>query len=142
MENRHETGCFSARPRGPFLSYFFLRPPQTEQKQSVINKGNKREMKTLVIRTIQLLALLIALAVPAFAEESKRGFYEGDLAGGGKIVFFVQGNHAISAYFFDVAGVQSGFAGGGAGNDGKFTLHGSSHQTITGTIGTNSITAT
>jgi len=99
-------------------------------------------MKTVTIRTIQLLALLIALAVPAFAEESKRGFYEGDLAGGGKIVFFVQGNHAVSAYFFDVAGVQSGFAGGGAGNDGKFTLHGSSHQTITGTIGTNSITAT
>src|SRR6476620_12169385 len=88
------------------------------------------------------LVLALALASPALADESKRGFYEGDLAGGGKVVFFVQGNHAISAYFFDVAGVQTGFAGGGAGNDGKFTLHGSSHQTITGTIGTNSITAT
>ena len=99
-------------------------------------------MKTVVIRTIQLLALLMALAAPALAEESKRGFYEGDLAGGGKIVFFVQGNHAVSAYFFDVNGKQSGFAGGGAGNDGKFTLHTSSQQTITGTIGTNSITAT
>src|SRR5256885_3040958 len=99
-------------------------------------------MKTVVIRTIQLLALLMALAIPALAEESKRGFYEGDLAGGGKIVFFVQGNHAISAYFFDVNGKQSGFAGGGAGNDGKFTLHTSDHQTITGTIGANSISAT
>src|ERR1044071_2057690 len=99
-------------------------------------------MKTVVIRTVQMLALLLALAVPALAEESKRGFYEGDLAGGGKVVFFVQGNHAVSAYFFDVAGVQSGFAGGGAGHDGKFTLHGSSHETITGTIGTNSVTAT
>src|SRR6476659_11519320 len=110
---------------------------QTKTGKSVLNKREKREMKTVAIRTIQLLALLIALAVPAFAEESKRGFYEGDLAGGGKIVFFVQGNHAISAYFFDVAGVQTGFAGGGAGNDGKFTLHGISHQQIPGTIGTN-----
>src|SRR5438045_9728675 len=99
-------------------------------------------MKTAITRTIQLLALVIALAIPAFAEESKRGFFEGDLAGGGKIVFFVQGNHAISAYFFDVSGQQSGFAGGGAGNDGKFTLHTDNHQTITGTIGTHSITAT
>src|ERR1043165_6135946 len=98
-------------------------------------------MKTIVIRTIQLLALLMALALPAFAEESKRGFYEGDLAGGGKIVFFVQGNHAVSAYFFDVAGMQSGFAGGGAGQNGHFTLHTSDHQTITGTIGTSAITA-
>src|SRR5256714_10972323 len=98
-------------------------------------------MKTTTARIIQLLALLMALAVPSFAEESKRGFFEGDLAGGGKIVFFVQGNHAVSAYFFDVSGKQSGFAGGGAGNDGKFTLHTNNQQTITGTIGTNSITA-
>src|SRR2546423_10116189 len=98
-------------------------------------------MKTVVIRSIQLLALLVALAISGFAEESKRGFYEGDLAGGGKIVFFVQGNHAVSAYFFDVSGQHSGFAGGGAGNDGKFTLHTNNQQTITGTIGTNSITA-
>ena len=99
-------------------------------------------MKRLVTRSIHILTLLVALALPAFAEESKRGFYEGDLAGGGKIVFFVQGNHAISAYFFVVTGKQSGFAGGGAGNDGKFTLHTSDHQTITGTIGANSISAT
>ena len=99
-------------------------------------------MKTVLLRTVQLMAVLIALALPAQAEESKRGFFEGDLAGGGKIVFFVQGNHAVSAYFFDVSGKQSGFAGGGAGNDGKFTLKTGDKQTITGTIGTNSITAT
>ena len=98
-------------------------------------------MKTAITRTIQLLALVIALAIPAFAEESKRGFFEGDLAGGGKIVFFVQGNHAISAYFFDVSGKQTGFAGGGAGNDGKFSLRTNDQRTITGTLGTNSITA-
>src|SRR2546423_7354913 len=99
-------------------------------------------MKRLITRSIHILTLLVALALPAFAEESKRGFYGGDLAGGGKIVFFFQGNHAISAYFFDVTGKQSGFAGGGAGNDGKFTVHTSDHQTITGTIGANSISAT
>src|SRR3954463_1468867 len=92
--------------------------------------------------SVLVLALAFAFAGQAFAGESKRGFYEGDLAGGGKIVFFIQGNHAISAYFFDVAGVQSGFAGGGAGNNGKFTLKTGDKQTITGTIGTNSITAT
>src|SRR6185437_8525228 len=92
----------------------FYCPPDADREIN-IQKGNNREMKTLAIRTIQLLALLMALALPAIAEESKRGFYEGDLAGGGKIVFFVQGNHAISAYFFDVSGQQSGFAGGGAG---------------------------
>src|SRR5213595_1754556 len=99
-------------------------------------------MKTVVIRTMQLLALLMALAIPALAEESKRGFYEGDLAGGGKIVFFVQGNHAISAYFFDVAGQQSGFAGGGAGGNGKFSLKTNKQLTITGTITDTTITAT
>src|SRR6266446_2051919 len=99
-------------------------------------------MKRLVTRSIHILTLLVALALPAFAEESKRGFYEGDLAGGGKIVFFVQGNHAISAYFFDVTGKQSGFAGGGAGNDGKFTLRTNDQQTISGKITGSSITAT
>src|SRR5256714_15037362 len=99
-------------------------------------------MKRAITRTIQLLALVIALASPAFAEESKRGFFEGDLAGGGKIVFFVQGNHAISAYFFDVAGQQSGFAGGGAGNDGKFSLKTNKQLTISGTITDTTITAT
>src|ERR1044071_8087607 len=99
-------------------------------------------MKTVVIRTVQMLALLMALALPAFAEESKRGFYEGDLAGGGKIVFFVQGNHAISAYFFDVAGQQTGFAGGGAGNNGTFSLKTNKQVTISGTITETQITAT
>jgi hypothetical protein len=88
------------------------------------------------------LVLALALASPALADESKRGFYEGDLAGGGKIVFFAQGNHAISAYFFDVAGQQSGFAGGGAGNNGKFSLKTNDHLTITGTITDTVITAT
>src|SRR5882724_10000800 len=99
-------------------------------------------MKRLVTRSIHILTLLVALVLPAFAEESKRGFYEGDLAGGGKIVFFAQGNHAISAYFFDVAGQQSGYAGGGAGNKGTFSLKTNKQLTITGTINDTTITAT
>jgi hypothetical protein len=98
-------------------------------------------MKGTYCRYLSILALTLALAVPALADESKRGFYEGDLTGGGKIVFFVQGNHAISAYFFDVAGKQNGFAAGSGGNGGKFTLHTNDNQTITGSIGANSITA-
>ena len=86
--------------------------------------------------------MALALASPALGAESKRGFYEGDLAGGGKIVFFVQGNHAISAYFFDIAGQQSGDANGGAGNNGTFSLKTHDKSTITGTITDESITAT
>src|SRR5437762_12643853 len=99
-------------------------------------------MKGILGKFLSVLVLALCLAPTAWGDQSKRGFYEGNLAGGGKIVFFVQGNHAVSAYFFDVSGKQSGFAGGGAGNDGKFTLHTNNQQTITGTIGTNSITAT
>jgi hypothetical protein len=98
-------------------------------------------MKGILGKYLSVLALTLALAAPALADESKRGFYEGDLTGGGKIVFFVQGNHAISAYFFDVAGKQNGFAAGSGENDGKFTLHTNNQQTITGSIGEDSITA-
>src|SRR4051794_17526723 len=135
-----EKARFGTRPPKPRIPYFPCL--QNEKEINNTQKGNIGKMKTVLLRTVQLMAVLIALALPALAEESKRGFFEGDLAGGGKIVFFVQGNHAVSAYFFDVSGKQSGFAGGGAGNDGKFTLKTGDKQTITGTIGTNSITAT
>lgn len=98
-------------------------------------------MKKLT-KYLAVLVLALACAGLAFGDESKRGFYEGNLTGGGKIVFFVQGNHAISAYFFDVAGQQSGFAGGGAGNKGTFSLKTDKKQTIDGTITDNTITAT
>src|SRR5688572_9061516 len=99
-------------------------------------------MKGILRKLMPVLALALALATPAWGAQSKRGFYEGDLAGGGKIVFFVQGNHAISAYFFDVAGQQSGYAGGGAGNNGTFSLKTHDKSTITGTITDDVITAT
>ncbi len=90
-------------------------------------------MKQL-IRSLQVCALLIAFAIPSLAEESKRGFYEGNLAGGGKVVFFVQGNRALSAYVFDTSGQQASFAGGAVADNGTFTLTTSSSATISGTV--------
>ena len=99
-------------------------------------------MTKIIGKYLPVLALALALVSTALGAESKRGFYEGDLAGGGKIVFFVQGNHAISAYFFDVAGQQSGYAGGGAGSNGTFSMKTHDKSTISGTITDESITAT
>jgi hypothetical protein len=99
-------------------------------------------MKTVITRTLQILALLIALAIPAFSEESNRGLYEGNLAGGGKVVFFLQGNHSISAYVFDTAGHQASFAGGKVNSNGSFSLTTNTGGTITGTLSGNTITAT
>jgi hypothetical protein len=99
-------------------------------------------MKAIWGKYLAVLVMALVSAGLAFGAESKRGFYQGNLTGGGKIVFFVQGNHAISAYFFDVAGQQTGFAGGGAGNDGSFSLKTNKQVTISGTITDAQITAT
>lgn len=99
-------------------------------------------MKQWISKSIQVCALLIALAVPSFAEESKRGFYEGNLAGGGKVVFFVQGNHALSTYVFDSAGHQAYFGGGTVNDNGTFTLTATPATTITGTVNPGFVTAT
>ena len=81
-------------------------------------------MKSAVTRSLQIVALLFALAIPAFAEESHRGLFEGDLANnGGKVVAFVQGNHAISLYIFDSSGHAASFAGGSIGKDGTFAMN-------------------
>jgi hypothetical protein len=85
---------------------------------------------------------LIALAIPSVAEESKRGFYEGNLAGGGKVVFFVQGNHALSTYVFDTAGHQASFGGGTVADNGTFTLTLTPSGTITGTVNPDTVVAT
>ena len=99
-------------------------------------------MKQWFTKSIQVCALLIALAVPSFAEESKRGFYEGNLAGGGRVVFFVQGNHALSTYVFDTAGHQAYFGGGTVADNGTFTLTTTPTGTISGTVSPGSVTAT
>jgi hypothetical protein len=99
-------------------------------------------MKQWLVKSIQVCALLIALAVPSFAEESNRGFYEGNLAGGGRVVFFVQGNHALSTYVFDVAGHQAAFGGATIADNGTFTLTLTPSGTVTGTVNPGSVTAT
>jgi hypothetical protein len=99
-------------------------------------------MKKVVTRTIHVLALLVALAIPAFAEESHRGLFEGNLTGNGKVVFFLQGNHSLSAYVFDAAGHQASFAGGKVNDNGSFSLTTNRGATITGTLNGNTITAT
>jgi hypothetical protein len=99
-------------------------------------------MKQWLVKSIQVCALLIALAVPSFAEESKRGFYEGNLAGGGRVVFFVQGNHALSTYVFDTAGHQAFFGGGTVADNGTFTLTTTPAGTISGTVNPGFVTAT
>src|SRR6476660_10573390 len=98
-------------------------------------------MKQWIGRSLQVCALLIALAVPSFAEESRRGFFEGNLAGGCRVVFFVQGNHALSTYIFDTAGHQAYFGGGTVNNNGTFTLTTTPASTITGTINPGSVSA-
>jgi hypothetical protein len=99
-------------------------------------------MKKLLIRLIPLCALLLTLAAPARAEESKRGFYEGNLAGGGKIVFFVQGNHSLSTYIFDVAMQKADFGGGTIATNGTFSLTTEGNRSLSGTITKTSVSAT
>jgi hypothetical protein len=99
-------------------------------------------MKQLLIRSVQIFALLAALALPSFAEESKRGFFEGNLLGGGRIVFFVQGNHSLSSYIFDTSGHQASFAGGAVGDTGSFSVTTSTGATLTGKVTESNVTAT
>ena len=91
-------------------------------------------MKKLITRSLLLLGLLLALTLPVRAEESHRGFFEADLTGGGKAVFFVQGNHALSIYVFDVATSTASFAGGEIADDGTFSVTASNGAIITGSV--------
>lgn len=99
-------------------------------------------MKKLLIRLVPFCALLLTLAAPTRAEESKRGFYEGNLAGGGRIVFFVQGNRALSTYIFDVATQQADFGGGAIASNGAFSLTTDGNRTLTGTVSKTLVAAT
>ena len=91
-------------------------------------------MKTFKSRLLLFLGLLLTFAVPGRAEESHRGFFEADLTSGGKAVFFVQGNHAISIYVFDAATSTASFAGGAIADDGTFSVVASNGVTISGSV--------
>jgi hypothetical protein len=99
-------------------------------------------MKQQLIRFLHVCALLIALAITSSAEESRRGLYEGNLANGGKIVFFLQGNHSLSTYLFDTAGHQASFAGGIVEDNGTFSLRLIPTGSITGTVTPAEVMAT
>ena len=91
-------------------------------------------MKTSISQILLFLGLLFAFAAPGRAEESHRGFFETDLTGGGKAVFFVQGNHALSVYVFDVATNTVSFAGGEIADNGTFSMTASNGATISGSL--------
>ena len=91
-------------------------------------------MKKTLSQLLLILGLLLAFAAPGRAEESHRGFFEADLAGGGKAVFFIQGNHALSVYVFNVATSTASFAGGDIADDGSFSVVSNTGATISGSI--------
>jgi hypothetical protein len=99
-------------------------------------------MKHLFIRTLQIGALLCALALPAFGQESNRGLFSGDLPGGGRIVFFVEGNNGLAAYIFDNNGQQVSIGSASLAADGTFTMTTNTGETITGRINGTVITVT
>lgn len=99
-------------------------------------------MKHLLVRTLQVSALLVALALSAVAQESQRGFYEGDIQGGGKILFFAENNSGMAAYVFDrsVGTVSIGSATLAA--NGSFTLTTNRGETMNGTLANREVTVT
>ena len=91
-------------------------------------------MKKILTQLILFLGLLLVFAVPGRAQESHRGFFEPDLTGGGKAVFFVQGNHALSVYVFDAVSNTASFAGGDIATDDSFSIKTNTDDTIAGSI--------
>lgn len=99
-------------------------------------------MKHLLNRALQISALLIAFAVSGVAQESNRGFFEGNSVDGSKILFFVESNSSISVYVFN-KGQRTATVGAAAINvNGSFTITTTTGETITGSIAGTRITAT
>ena len=99
-------------------------------------------MKHLLTRSLLITAVLLAFAMPAFAQESKRGIFNGDLPGGGKIVFFVEGNNALAAYIFDNSGNRVSLGSASFNPDGSFTITTNTGETITGRLSGAVLTVT
>ena len=91
-------------------------------------------MKKPFSHLLSLLAVVFALVASSHAEESHRGFFEADLSGGGKAVFFVQGNHALSVYVFDPVSNSASFAGGDILADDSFSVKTNTDDSISGSI--------
>ena len=99
-------------------------------------------MKHLLTGGVRIFALLILLAGASFAQESQRGLFRGDLPSGGRLVIFVQGNSAISAYIFDSAGNQVSLGSASLNPDGTFSLTTNQGETMTGSITGTVVTVT
>jgi len=91
-------------------------------------------MKETYSHLLQFFALMLAFVASSHAEESHRGFFEADLSGGGKAVFFVQGNHALSVYVFDPVSNSASFAGGDILADDSFSVKTNTDDSISGSI--------
>src|SRR6476619_4956055 len=91
-------------------------------------------MKNTLAQLILFLGLLLAFAVPGRAEESHRGFFEADLTGGGKAVFFVQGNHALSNHGFYAGSNTGKLRCGDIAADDSFSVKTNTGDTIVGSI--------
>jgi hypothetical protein len=98
-------------------------------------------MGKIVSSLIAAAALLLAFNTTAKAEESNRGFYEGNLGNGGRVVFFASGNKVISVFVLDTSGQKTYFGSGSLNGDGTFTLTLTGGVTITGTLSANGVTA-
>ena len=98
-------------------------------------------MMHLLNRTVHVAAILVALAISAVAQQSQRGFYEGDLSGGGKILFFAENNNGMAAYVFDRAVGTVSIGSANLAENGSFTLTTNRGETITGTLANREVTA-
>lgn len=98
-------------------------------------------MKQLFATVTMVCTLLVLLTAGARAEESRRGLYEGDLAGGGKVVFFAQGNHSISVYVFDKSAQTAEYAGGALAANGHFSLTTNANRSLSGNLTKESVSA-
>jgi len=99
-------------------------------------------MKQLFTKTLLLSAMLLAFAMPAVAQESKRGFYEANIAGGGKILFFAENNSGMAAYIFDPALGSVSIGSANLAPNGSFTLTTNRGETMNGTLSGGTVTVT
>lgn len=99
-------------------------------------------MKHLVTRTIHVAALLVALAISSIAQESQRGFYEADIQGGGKILFFAENNNGMAAYVFDRAVGSVGLGSASMAPDGSFALTTNRGEAMNGKLANREVNVT
>lgn len=99
-------------------------------------------MRKIVSTILTAAALLVCFTAPAIAQESNRGFFEGDTPDGSKVLFLVDSNTSISVYVFSKGTGRSISVGAGAIQNGGFTITTTSGETITGSIMGGTITAT